>query len=71
MEQAIDEYGMTHPDYVSTEKDVQLADYLFTIVKTKNGVLLMGKEGTAWKELSFSLKPNAVQMIDQYGMVKK
>jgi hypothetical protein len=62
--QAIDEYGMTQLDKVSTEKDDNLADYLFTITKTKNGVKLTGVEGTAWKELNFTLPKNGQQMID-------
>lgn len=64
----IDEYGMTNPDYVSEEKDEHLADYLFVIFKTTKGVKLTGLEGTAWKELSFSLSEGAIQTIDQYGM---
>jgi hypothetical protein len=68
--QAIDEYGMTQLDKVSTNKDPKLADYLFKITKTKDGITLMGIEGTAWKELSFSLKKNGRQAIDQFGMTK-
>lgn len=30
----IDEFGMTQLDNVSSNKDVKLADYLFTITKT-------------------------------------
>jgi hypothetical protein len=66
--QAIDEYGMTQLGKVSPKKDPKLADYLFTITKTKDGITLTGIEGTAWKELSFSLKKNGRQAIDQFGM---
>ena len=66
--QAIDEYGMTDSDKVSSDKDSDLADYLFTITKTENGITLKGIEGTAWKELSFSLSQTEKQMIDQLGM---
>lgn len=68
--QAIDEYGMTQLDKVSSNKDSKLADYLFTITKTKDGISLSGIEGTAWKELSFTLSENGKQMIDQFGMTE-
>jgi hypothetical protein len=66
--QAIDEYGMTQLDKVSSDKDSNHADYLFTITRSKNGISLTGIEGTAWKELSFTLSENEKQMIDQSGM---
>ncbi|HSV76190.1 MAG TPA: hypothetical protein VLH37_04065 [Bacteroidales bacterium] len=66
--QAIDEYGMTHLGQVRTYKDPKLADYLFTITKTKDGIKLTGIEGTAWKELSFTLPKNGKQTINQFGM---
>jgi hypothetical protein len=67
--QAIDEYGMTTLDQISSEKDVNLADFLFTISKTENGIALKGIEGTAWTDLSFSLSENGKQEINQFGMV--
>ena len=68
--QAIDEYGMTKIDKVSSAKDSNLADYLFTITKTKSGITLAGIEGTAWKELNFTLSKNGKQMIDRFGMTE-
>lgn len=68
--QAIDEYGMTQLGKVATNKDPNLADYLFTITRTKEGITLTGIEGTAWKELSFSLRENSRQAIDQFGMTE-
>ena len=68
--QVIDEYGMTQLGKVATNKDPKLADYLFTITKTKDGITLTGIEGTAWKELSFSLKKNGRQAIDELGMTE-
>lgn len=68
--QAIDEYGMTDLKAVSSNKDSNLADFLFTITKTENGVELKGIEGTAWIELTFSLAENEKQAIDQNGMTK-
>jgi hypothetical protein len=68
--QAIDEYGMTELEKNSSDKDANLADFLFTISKTENGIVLKGIEGTAWTDLTFSLDENGRQAIDQLGMTK-
>ncbi|MCZ4223246.1 hypothetical protein [Pedobacter rhodius] len=67
--QAVDEYGMTEIDK-STGNDPKLADFLFTIAKTKDSVILKGVKGTAWKELTFSLAKGESQQVDQMGMTK-
>jgi hypothetical protein len=66
--QAIDEFGMTELDKKSSDKDLKLADFLFTITETEKGIVLRGMEGTAWTDLSFSLSKNEKQAIDQFGM---
>jgi hypothetical protein len=66
--QAVDEYGMTDLDNVSENKDKNLANFLFTITSTENGIELKGIEGTAWTELKFSLAENKKQAINQFGM---
>ena len=66
--QAIDEYGMTALGKVSKDKDSNLTDFLFTVTRTKDGILLKGIEGTAWTELKFALSENSSQVIDQFGM---
>ena len=48
--------------------DENLADFLFTMTKTKNGIELKGTEGTAWTELKFSLAENKKQVINQLGI---
>ena len=68
--QAIDEYGMTELNKISSDKDSNLTNFLFTITKTENGIVLKGIEGTAWTDLSFSLLKNGKQAIDQFGMTK-
>ncbi len=68
--QAIDEYGMVESNKISSKKDANLADFLFTITKTEDGIVLQGIEGTAWNTLSFSLLENGKQAIDQFGMTK-
>lgn len=69
--QAIDEWGMTGLDDMSADKDPRLADYLFTISYSTSGkISLTGLEGTAWKELSFTLPENGKQAINQFGMIE-
>jgi len=68
--QAIDEYGMTELNKISSDKDSNLTNFLFTITKTENGIVMKGIEGTAWTDLSFSLLENRKQAIDQFGMTK-
>ncbi|SHN09048.1 hypothetical protein SAMN04488057_106165 [Cyclobacterium lianum] len=66
--QAIDEFGMTSLDKVPFDTDEKLADYLFTIARTKDEISLVGIKGTAWKELRFHLADNGKQSINQFGM---
>ncbi len=66
--QAIDEYGMTDLNKVTSQKDENLADFLFTVTKTKDGLELKGLQGTAWTDLSFTLNNRNQQAIDAYGM---
>ena len=68
--QAIDEYGMTTLDKVSSKKDSNLADFLFTITKTENIIILKGIEGTWWSELKFSLYENQKQAFNKAGMTE-
>ena len=66
--QAVDEFGMADLKNLSGNKDKNLADFLFTIIKTERGIELKGIEGTAWGELKFSLAENKKQAINQFGM---
>ncbi len=66
--QAIDEYGMTELTSASSDKDLKLADFLFTITETEDGIELKSTEGTYWTKLSFSVAQNQRKTIDQYGM---
>lgn len=68
--QAIDEYGMTKLDKKSSVNDPSLTDLLFTITKTEGGIVLKGIKGTAWTDLSFALRKNEKQTINQFGMSK-
>ena len=61
---------MTRLDNVSSSKDSNLADFLFTITRTNNRIELKGIEGTAWTDLRFSLSEDKKQAIDQNGMTK-
>jgi hypothetical protein len=66
--QAIDQFGMTELNSPSSDKDSNLADFLFTITKSERGIVLKGIKGTAWTDLSFTLDENGKQAIDQFGM---
>ena len=50
-------------DKVSSDKDSNFADFLFTITKTENRIVLKGIDGTAWTDLRFSLAENRKQAI--------
>lgn len=66
--QAVDEYGMTELENTSENKDENLANFLFTVSTTENGIELKGIKGTAWTELKFTIAKNKKQAIDQFGM---
>lgn len=66
--QAVDEFGIARSNMAPQTNDEDLADFLFTIAKTKNGIELKGIEGTAWSELKFTLAKNKKQIIDQFGI---
>ncbi len=69
--QAINEFGMVEPGKEkSTDSGNNLASFLFTVTKTQDGIELVGKKGTAWKELQFGLPNFKTQLIDQMGMTK-
>jgi len=68
--QAIDQFGMT-----SLNADIRTNDhsnFLFIIKKTKEGISLEGKRGTAWTNLKFSCQQGkCYQLIDFNGMTNK
>ncbi|MCE7864608.1 MAG: hypothetical protein DYG99_13790 [Bacteroidetes bacterium CHB5] len=45
-----------------------LKDFKIEIQRTDNGLKLIGQTGTAFRELSFSLRDNVQQGIDEFGM---
>lgn len=51
-----------------SERNSDLKDFKIEFQSTNNGLKLIGKKGTAFKVLSFSLKENVQQGIDQFGM---
>ncbi|MCO5286593.1 MAG: hypothetical protein M9898_09285 [Chitinophagaceae bacterium] len=71
-EMTIDEFGMVDPDATGADNsDKALADFCFTIMKTRGGIVLKSLKGTAWKELTFSLPMDNSQVIDQQGLVER
>jgi len=69
--QAVNEYGMTdiESDKKSLKQDDDLADLLFVVLVTQDGVKLKGLKGTGWDELEFPLTKGENQSIDENGMV--
>jgi hypothetical protein len=51
-----------------SEKNSDLKDFKIEFQSTNNGLKLIGQKGTAFKELSFSLRDNVQQGIDAFGM---
>jgi hypothetical protein len=49
-------------------KNSDLKEFQIEFESTKNGLKLIGVNGTAFKELSFSLRDNVQQSIDAFGM---
>ncbi len=48
-----------------------LGNFKIAIAKRPGGILLKGLEGTAWLELSFTLRPNEQQVVDALGMTNR
>jgi hypothetical protein len=46
----------------------EIASFLILIETTNDGFKMFCKEGCAWKELRFDLKPYKPQAIDQFGI---
>ncbi len=67
--QLINEIGMTDIKSDKAEgHDSNLADFLISVIKTNEGFELEGIKGTSWEKLSFTLRDNQRQVIDQNGM---
>ena len=70
--QAVDQFGMASLNQDKPTEDKSLANFLFTIKKTKDGISLDGKGGTAWTKLNFGCdKGKCYQYIDFNGMVPR
>jgi len=66
-EQVIDQFGMGTTISNKNTKD-DPGTFLFTIKNNKGGFSLVGKEGTAWENLSFGCVTACSQLIDEHGM---
>lgn len=64
--QAINQNGMT-----KSKKPSDSDDFFILVTKTKEGVSLKSKKGTAWTDLSFSLHQSQKVKFNQFGMVRK
>ena len=65
--QEIDQNGMRNSNDRVVQDD-NLASFCITIQKSKEGLVLEGIDGTAFKRLSFSCRIGQSQLIDQNGM---
>ena len=66
----VDQFGKGSLDEVSTEEGSSLAAFSFTMVKEGDKYTLESLEGTAWKSLSFNVKPYAApRILDASGVV--
>lgn len=61
---------MTELNKNSSLKDSHLADFLFTLNKSKDKIKLVGIEGIIWNELSFTLSINQKRIINQNGALE-
>jgi hypothetical protein len=67
--QAVDQFGMTTIPRNALKEDPLIANFLFTIKRTKEGVTLEGKEGTIWPSLTFDCPGGKCKHpIDGWGM---
>jgi hypothetical protein len=67
--QAVDQFGMTTIPRQLLKEDALLANFLFTIKRTPEGVTLEGKEGTIWPSLTFDCPGGQCnRKIDGWGM---
>jgi hypothetical protein len=56
-------------DLIAQEKkSSDLKDFKVVVEKTKNGIKIQSLKGSAWTELTFSIKSDRPQAIDEYGM---
>ena len=54
---------------ISQEKEsTDLKDFKIIVEKTEDGIKMQSVQGSAWIDLSFSLKNNQAQAVDEYGM---
>ena len=60
---------MLNPALLAQEKESpELEEFAIALTKSNNGVKMQGLKGTAWIDLSFTLKNDVPQAVNQYGM---
>jgi hypothetical protein len=60
--------GASRLGFSQTEVAPKLSKFLILVETTNDGIKLTSQERTAWKDLTFTLKPDNAHAIDQYGM---
>lgn len=62
---------MTSSELIAQEKkSTDLKDFKVVVEQTENGIKMQGLQGSAWIDLSFSLKNDLPQAIDEFGMTE-
>ena len=60
---------LLNPVLFAQEKESpELEEFAIALTKSNNGVKMQGLKGTAWIDLSFTLKNDVPQAVNQYGM---
>ncbi|WP_281636724.1 hypothetical protein [Flavobacterium marginilacus] len=68
---SVDQHGINPAEKNSTTKTGPLANFLFTIKKTEDGLSFEGIKGTSYKEFNFSCTQGKCHLlIDQNGLVE-
>ncbi|HEY5591226.1 MAG TPA: hypothetical protein VIK55_09435 [Paludibacter sp.] len=63
--------GAYNSVFSQTETTPELTKFLILVETTDDGIKLTGQQGCAFKELTFTLKADKSQAIDQFGMTSK
>ena len=56
---------------IDARNTFNLPSFTITLESTPNGVKLVSPDGSAWRELTFTLHKNKPQTIDEFGMSER
>ena len=61
-------FGATNAVFSQNNSSASLTNFKMLVETTDDGINLTCKEGCAWKDLTFRLKKDNSQVVDQFGM---